>query len=35
MNGGFADYISEAEKNVFKIPDNVQWDVGSKFSDNY
>ena len=28
-NGGFADYISASEKNVFKIPDNVQWDIAA------
>ena len=28
-NGGFADYISASEKNVFKIPDNIQWDVAA------
>jgi D-arabinose 1-dehydrogenase-like Zn-dependent alcohol dehydrogenase len=26
-NGGFADYIAASEKNVFKIPDSVQFDV--------
>jgi D-arabinose 1-dehydrogenase-like Zn-dependent alcohol dehydrogenase len=31
-NGGFADYISAAEKNVFKIPDNVQWDVAASLA---
>jgi D-arabinose 1-dehydrogenase-like Zn-dependent alcohol dehydrogenase len=28
-NGGFADYISASEKNVFKIPDNIQCDVAT------
>ena len=31
-NGGFADYISAPEKNVFKIPDNVQWDVAASLA---
>jgi D-arabinose 1-dehydrogenase-like Zn-dependent alcohol dehydrogenase len=31
-NGGFADYISAEEKNVFKIPDNVQWDVAASLA---
>jgi NADPH:quinone reductase-like Zn-dependent oxidoreductase len=31
-NGGFADYISAAEKNVFKIPDDVQWDVAASLA---
>jgi D-arabinose 1-dehydrogenase-like Zn-dependent alcohol dehydrogenase len=30
--GGFADYISASEKNVFKIPDNVQWDVAASLA---
>jgi D-arabinose 1-dehydrogenase-like Zn-dependent alcohol dehydrogenase len=31
-NGGFADYISASEKNVFKIPDNVQWDIAASLT---
>jgi NADPH:quinone reductase-like Zn-dependent oxidoreductase len=31
-NGGFADYISAPEKNVFKTPDNVQWDVAASLA---
>ena len=31
-NGGYADYISASEKNVFKIPDNVQWDVAASLA---
>ncbi len=31
-NGGFADYISASEKNVFKIPDNLQWDVAASLA---
>jgi NADPH:quinone reductase-like Zn-dependent oxidoreductase len=31
-NGGFADYVSAAEKNVFKIPDNLQWDVAASLA---
>jgi D-arabinose 1-dehydrogenase-like Zn-dependent alcohol dehydrogenase len=28
-NGGFAEYVSVAERNVFKIPDNVNWDLAA------
>jgi NADPH:quinone reductase-like Zn-dependent oxidoreductase len=28
-NGGFAEYISVPEKNVFKIPDNLDWDLAA------
>ena len=28
-NGGFADYISVPERNVFKIPDNLDWDTAA------
>ncbi|HEY7572503.1 MAG TPA: alcohol dehydrogenase catalytic domain-containing protein [Nitrososphaeraceae archaeon] len=31
-NGGFADYISAPEKNVFKISSNVQWDVAASLA---
>lgn len=31
-NGGFAEYISASEKNVFKIPDNVRWDVAASLA---
>jgi D-arabinose 1-dehydrogenase-like Zn-dependent alcohol dehydrogenase len=31
-NGGFADYIAISEKNVFKIPDNVEWDVAASLA---
>jgi len=31
-NGGFAEYISASEKNVFKIPDSVQWDVAASLA---
>ena len=31
-NGGFADYISVSEKNVFKTPDNLQWDVAASLA---
>ena len=31
-NGGFADYISVSGKNVFKTPDNVQWDVAASLA---
>lgn len=31
-NGGFADYISAPEKNVFKLPDNAQWDVAASLA---
>lgn len=26
-NGGFAEYISVPERNVFKIPDEMDWDL--------
>src|SRR5215216_4977304 len=26
-NGGFAEYVSVPERNVFKIPDDLDWDV--------
>src|SRR5215469_14186113 len=28
-NGGFAEYIAVPEKNVFKIPDNMQWELAA------
>jgi NADPH:quinone reductase-like Zn-dependent oxidoreductase len=28
-NGGFAEYIAVPEKNVFKIPDDMQWDLAA------
>lgn len=28
-NGGFAEYISVPEKNVFKIPDDMSWDLAA------
>ena len=28
-NGGFAEYIGEPEKNVFKIPDEMQWELAA------
>ena len=28
-NGGFAEYVSVPERNVFKIPDNLDWDVAA------
>src|SRR5215472_16814438 len=28
-NGGFAEYIAVPEKNVFKIPDNMQWELSA------
>jgi D-arabinose 1-dehydrogenase-like Zn-dependent alcohol dehydrogenase len=31
-NGGFADYIAASEKNVFTIPDDVQWDVAASLA---
>jgi D-arabinose 1-dehydrogenase-like Zn-dependent alcohol dehydrogenase len=31
-NGGFADYIAASEKNVFKIPDDVRWDVAASLA---
>ena len=29
-NGGFAEYMAVPEKNVFKIPDGMQWELGSE-----
>ena len=26
-NGGFAEYIAVPEKNVFKIPEEMQWEI--------
>jgi NADPH:quinone reductase-like Zn-dependent oxidoreductase len=31
-NGGFAEYISASERNVFKIQDDVQWDVAASLA---
>jgi NADPH:quinone reductase-like Zn-dependent oxidoreductase len=28
-NGGFAEYIAVPEKNVFKIPDDMDWDLAA------
>jgi NADPH:quinone reductase-like Zn-dependent oxidoreductase len=28
-NGGFAEYISVPERNVFKIPDNLDWNIAA------
>ncbi|MGC2572526.1 MAG: alcohol dehydrogenase catalytic domain-containing protein, partial [Candidatus Nitrosopolaris sp.] len=28
-NGGFAEYIAVPERNVFKIPDNTQWELAA------
>jgi len=28
-NGGFAEYISVPERNVFKVPDELNWDVAA------
>ena len=28
-NGGFAEYISVSERNVFKVPDDLDWDVAA------
>lgn len=28
-NGGFADYISVPERNVFRIPDDMNWDIAA------
>ena len=29
-NGGFAEYISVPARNVFKIPDDLNWELASK-----
>ena len=34
-NGGFAEYISVPERNVFKIPNDLNWDIGSKLACNF
>ena len=34
-NGGFAEYIAVPEKNVFKIPNDIEWELASKFACNY
>jgi D-arabinose 1-dehydrogenase-like Zn-dependent alcohol dehydrogenase len=31
-NGGFAEYIAASERNAFKIPDDVQWDVAASLA---
>jgi D-arabinose 1-dehydrogenase-like Zn-dependent alcohol dehydrogenase len=31
-NGGFAEYISVSERNVFKIPDEMDWDLAASLS---
>jgi D-arabinose 1-dehydrogenase-like Zn-dependent alcohol dehydrogenase len=31
-NGGFAEYISASERNVFKIPDDLQWDIAASLA---
>ena len=31
-NGGFAEYISVPERNVFKIPDEMDWDLAASLS---
>ena len=28
-NGGFAEYISVPERNVFKMPDEMDWDLAA------
>ena len=33
-NGGFAEYVSVPERNVFKIPDNLDWDVAGELACN-
>lgn len=31
-NGGFAEYIVAPERNAFRIPDDVEWDVATSLS---
>ena len=31
-NGGFAEYIAVPEKNVFKIPNGMDWDIAASLS---
>ena len=28
-NGGFAEYVSVPEKNVFKIPNDIEWELAA------
>ena len=28
-NGGFAEYVAVPEKNVFKIPNNIEWELAA------
>ena len=28
-NGGFAEYIALPEKNVFKIPNDMEWELAA------
>ena len=28
-NGGFAEYMAMPERNVFKIPDDLDWDIAT------
>jgi D-arabinose 1-dehydrogenase-like Zn-dependent alcohol dehydrogenase len=28
-NGGFAEYIAVPQRNVFKIPDDLEWDIAA------
>ena len=28
-NGGFAEYIAVPEKSIFKIPDEIQWELAA------
>jgi D-arabinose 1-dehydrogenase-like Zn-dependent alcohol dehydrogenase len=28
-NGGFAEYIAIPQRNVFKIPDDLEWDIAA------
>ena len=33
-NGGFAEYIAVPQRNVLRIPDNIDWEI-AKSSCNY
>ena len=30
-NGGFAEYISVPERNVFRVPDGLNWEVAAAY----
>ena len=34
-NGGFAEYIAVPQRNVFKIPDEMQWELSCEYTNNH